>query len=332
MARFPRVHFEGALYYIMTKADYKLNLFRDDSDKSYYLSLIFDYKSQYNYKLYSLALISNESHLLIEPSPEFTISQIMHDINANYTKYYNKKYAKKGHLFEERFKAILIEKESYLLEATRYVHRIVLRDNPLAQLRDYTWSSYPCYIKLEQDKNICSNVNSDEVLSLFSQSPENRPAAYQEFVEASGTEDLEAFKNKLYRASVVGTEEFVEKVKQISKADAATEAERDQSDEDARVVPEKRTTNRLVYVFAALILLFLGANSFLLNNNAKLKRSIDEVSSVKEEEFTKNLIAVKQNLSRDLEEKYRADVISYKVMARRLEETEKNRREKGEKL
>jgi len=332
MARFPRVHFEGALYYIMTKADYKLNLFRDDSDKSYYLSLIFDYKSQYNYKLYSLALISNESHLLIEPSPEFTISQIMHDINANYTKYYNKKYEKKGHLFEERFKAILIEKESYLLEATRYVHRIVLKDNPLAQLREYTWSSYPCYIKTEQDKNICSNVNSDEVLNLFSQSPENRPMAYQEFVEASVVDDLDAFKNKLYRTSVVGTEEFVEKVKQISKADTDIEAEQDQPDEDAGVIPGKRKTNRLVYVFAALILLFLGANSFLLNNNAKLKRSINEVSSVKEEEFTKNLIATKQNLNKDLEEKYRADMVSYKVMAARLKEIENSKKEKGEKL
>ena len=87
-----------------------------------------------------------------------------------------------------------------------------------------------------------------------------------------------------------------------------------------------------MYVLAALILLFLGVNSFLLRDNAKLKRAINEISSLKDEEFTKNLIAARQNLSRDLEEKYRADAISYKVMARRLEETEKNRKEKGEKL
>ncbi|MDD5282339.1 MAG: transposase, partial [Candidatus Omnitrophica bacterium] len=142
MPRLPRINLEGALYYITTKADYKLNLFRDDSDKSRYLFFIFEYKGLYNFKLYSFALTSNESHLLIEPSQQFTVSQIMHDVNANYTKYYNKKYEKKGHLFEERFKAVLIEKQGYLLEMTRFVHRIVLKDNPPLQLKDYKWSSY----------------------------------------------------------------------------------------------------------------------------------------------------------------------------------------------
>jgi REP element-mobilizing transposase RayT len=324
MARFPRVHFEGALYYIMTKADYKLNLFRDDSDRSYYLSLVFDYKSQYSYKLYSLALISNESHLLIEPSSGFTISQIMHDINANYTKYYNKKYERKGHLFEERFKAILIEKESYLSDITRYIHRIALKENPVAQLVDCKWSSYPCYVKAEQDKNICLNMDTGEVLDLFS----NRPEIYKDYVEKALMEDMKAFEDKLYRTPVVGTKEFVERIKEISKSAMVVEVKQDK----AGFLPEKRTANKLVSVFVVLIILFLGVNGFLLKNNAKLKRAINEINLTKDESFTKDLIATKQKLNRDLEEKYRADMVSYKVMAMRLKEIEKNKNEKGKKL
>jgi len=316
MSRFPRVHFEGALYYITTKADYKLNLFRDDSDRSYYLSLIFDYKSQYNYKLYSLALISNESHLLIEPSSQFTISQIMHDINANYTKYYNKKYERKGHLFEERFKAILIEKEKYLFDITRHIHCVPLKENPAMELKDYKWSSYPCYIKTEQNKDVCLNVDIGEVLSLFSGGPE----AYRNYVDKAFKEDVDAFEDKLYRTPVVGTEEFVEKVKEISKAAAA------------EPVREKRISKSLISVFAVFIVLFLGVNVFLLKNNAKLKHAIDRISLIKDEEFTKDLIVTKQKLNRDLEEKYRADMVSYKVMAARLKEMEESKKEKGEKL
>lgn len=334
MPRLPRINLEGALYYITTKADYKLNLFRDDSDKNRYLFFIFEYKGLYNFKLYSLVLTSKESHLLIEPSQQFTVSQIMHDVNANYTKYYNKKYEKKGHLFEERFKAVLIEKQGYLLETTRFVHRIVLKENSLLQLKDYKWSSYLSYIKAEQDKNIYSNIDCEEVLNLLPAPLENRPAGYQEFVEKASRQDLEAFENKMYRASVVGSEKFVEKIKEISKASA--EAGQEQADGNAELFAElfleKRKRNRAVYILASFILLFLGVGSFLLIGNANLKREIKEVALEKDEIFTRDLIATKQEVSRDLEEKYRADMVSYKATALRLQEIEKKDRAKGEKL
>lgn len=334
MPRLPRINLEGALYYITTKADYKLNLFRDDSDKNRYLFFIFEYKGLYNFKLYSLVLTSKESHLLIEPSQQFTVSQIMHDVNANYTKYYNKKYEKKGHLFEERFKAVLIEKQGYLLETTRFVHRIVLKENSLLQLKDYKWSSYLSYIKAEQDKNIYSNIDCEEVLNLLPAPLENRPLGYQEFVEKASRQDLEAFANKMYRAPVVGSEKFVEKIKEISKASA--ESGQEQADGNAELFAElfleKRKRSRAVYILASFILLFLGVGSFLLIGNANLKREIKEVALEKDEIFTRDLIATKQEVSRDLEEKYRADMVSYKATALRLQEIEKKDRQKKEKL
>ncbi len=328
MPRFPRVNLEGALYYITTKANYKLNLFRDDSDKNRYLSFLFEYKNLYNFKLFSLVLIPTESHLLIEPSQQFTVSQIMHDVNANYTKYYNKKYETKGHLFEERFKAVLVEKKSLLLEITRFVHRIILKENILTQLKDYKWSSYPAYLRIEADKNILSNIDCDEALNLLSPA-ENRSAAYQQFVEKSSRQEIEAFENKMYRASVVGSEDFVEKIREISKA--AAEAGQEQPDENTEASLKKSKRNRMALV-SLILLVFFGTSAFFIIGNANLKREIKETALEKDEIFVKDLIATKQEVSKDLEEKYRADMVSYKVTAMRLQELEKKDRQKGEKL
>ena len=330
MPRFPRIHFEGALYYIRTKADYKLDLFRDDPDRTYYISLISDYKARYNFKLYSLALIADETHLLIEPSSDFTISQIMHDINANYTKYYNKKYERKGHLFKERFKAILIEKESCLLEMTRYIHRIVLKENPLPRLDTYRWSSYPCYTKTPIDANICLNIDCDEVLSLFSQASEARSKLYQEFVEKADRDELSAFSKRLYRTSVVGTKEFVRKIKEMSETVKTAETKKDEIDMETALTSERKMVNRWIAVFAVFILLFLGINSFLLKSNHELKLAIKEASSTKEVQFKQRLATAEENLRKDLEEKYRADMVSYRVMSKKLERLEQRQMETKE--
>lgn len=310
---------EGALYYITSKADYRLNLFREDSDKERYLSFIFEYKVPYNFKMYSLVLTPTESHLLIEPSQQFTISQIMHDVNANYTKYYNKKYEKKGHLFEERFKAVLIEKDGNLLEMTRFIHRIALKEAPLTQLKDCRWSSYPSYLRTEQDKNISSNIDYGEVLNLLPSGKDSR--AYQDYVEKAGRQELEAFKNKMHRASVVGSKDFVEKIKEISKA--AAEAGQEQPEISMALSLEKKRRNRVIYILAIFIIVFTGVSSFLLSGNAHLKREIKETASKKDEIFAKDLAATKKELSRKLEEKYRADMVSYKAVSLRLQEMEK---------
>jgi len=318
------MHFEGALYYILTKSEHRLDLFKDDSDKAFYLSLMSNYKKQYDFKLYSIALISIESHFLIEPSSDFTISQIMHDINANHTKYYNKKYQRKGHLFKERFKAILIEKEQYLLEMTRYIHRIALEENPMMQLKDYKWSSYPCYIKAEnQNQDICSNIERDEVLNIFAQLKSRpSPDAYQGYVEEAEREELDIFKKKLYRTSIAGTKEFKNRIKEMLEKEI-------EEDKKVELVSDKKVVNRWISVSAVLILLFLGINSFLLKSNKELKHAIKEVGSVKENQFKEKLSTAKSSLKKDLEEKYQADIVSYRAMSKRLEILQQKQTEAG---
>jgi len=223
----------------------------------------------------------------------------MHDINANYTKYYNKKYERKGHLFRERFKAILIEKEQYLLEMTRYIHRIALKENPMAQLKRLQVEQLSMLHKRQNEsQDICSNIERDEALNMFSQL-ESRQGLdfYQQYVEKAAKEDLENFKKKLYRTSAVGTKEFVKKVKMISIT-----AQKKTPADQAVIIPGKRIIKRWVPVFASLIVVFMGINLFLLKSNENLKKAIKEVSIKSESQYTERLRTAKENLKKDLEE------------------------------
>ncbi|MFA4988493.1 MAG: transposase [Candidatus Omnitrophota bacterium] len=329
MPRFPRVNLEGALYYITTKADYKLNLFRDEGDNTRYISFLAEYKQSYNFKLYAFVLTSKESHLLIEPSQQYTVSQIMHDVNANYTKYYNKKYEKKGHLFEERFKAVLIEKNGYLLKMTRFIHRIPLKAGS-SPLCDYRWSSYLSYIGREEDKNISANTDYTDVLNSFPVSGDNRMEAYRSFTENPDKKELLEFESKMHRASVVGSEEFMDRIKQILD-NPPPEADDLLAEAEAWRGAARKKMSVMALVLAAFILIFLGVNSSLWKGNAKLKREIKEVNLEKDEIFARDLIDSKKQISRELEEKYRADMVSYKAAAIRLQELENKERKEQDK-
>ncbi|MFA6357512.1 MAG: transposase [Candidatus Omnitrophota bacterium] len=342
MPRLPRIYLEGALYYVVAEAGQNIGLFKDNADYSTYLALVNKYKSQYQFKLFSFVLMSNQVNMLIETLPDTTFSQIMHDINSAYTKYFNGRYERSGHLFKERFRAILIEKENYLSGVTRFMHLLPVDTHLVKQPGDYHWSSYQAYLS-----NLTSNCATDklimsigpeqmgmdikEVLDNFSKELDKARLMYQEFVEKAEKKEIDLYKNKLYRASVVGTAAFIEKVIQISKT-ASTDVEETQADEGIAPVPKKNRTNQLVYVLVVFILIFLGINSFLLKGNVNLKKEIKEVALEKDELFTKDLLATKQELSRELEEKYRADMVSYKVTAMRLQEMNKRVKEKGEKL
>lgn len=341
MPRLPRIYFEGALYYVVAEADHNSELFKDNADYNAYLALINKYKTQYQFKLFSFVLMSNQINLLIEPLPETTISQIMHDLNSAYTKYFNGRYEKTGHLFKERFRAILIEKETYLAGVTRFMHLLPVDLHLVKEPGEHHWGSYQAYLSnlnsnCAQDKLIMSiaaeqvEVDIKEVLENFSLELDKARLMYYEFVEKADKKEIEAYKNKLYSSSVVGTKEFLDKVREITKAALAAHPE--QVEEKIEQTLEKKINPKAIYVLAVLVILFLGASGFLLKGNASLKKEIKAVELVKDTEMTRELIASKKEISAELEEKYRADMVSYKAAAMRLKEIQEKDMAKGEKL
>ncbi|MFH1782909.1 MAG: transposase [Candidatus Omnitrophota bacterium] len=211
MPRLPRVYIENILYYVTSRGGHNQNIFIAPDDYSEYISLIGKYKEQYGFKLFSYCLLPNHLHMLVELKNNIGISNIMHDINSLYTKLFNSRYNRKGHLFQERFRASFAEKETYLLDLTRYIHlnpvSTGLVDNP----QDYAYSSYQKF--LDPSKRINPDIN-EEVEETFSVL-KGREEMFKKFSEDFDLEALRAKKQSQRKKRILGTKEFQEKIKRI---------------------------------------------------------------------------------------------------------------------
>lgn len=176
MPRKPRIHYEGALYHVICRGNNREWIFRTDEEKRTYMELIKDYKERYGFKLYAWVLMSNHAHLLIEVSSA-SLSKSMQGIQQGYTRWYNRTHKHTGHVFEQRFKAVLCNKDTYLLSLIRYIHQNPQRAK-LEDGIDYSWSSHRDYLNLQK-----SGITDKAFpLSLFSDNPDRAVAKYLEYM------------------------------------------------------------------------------------------------------------------------------------------------------
>ena len=145
MPRPPRIHIEGALYYVTSRALDGVLLFKDAKDYDTYVKLLAAYREEFGFKLFAYVLVPDHLQLVVELTNQTTISEIMHAINSRYIKCFNKRYEHTGHLFQERFKSTIMEKAPSLLRVTGYLHTFPVRSGVATELRTYPWSSYPSY-------------------------------------------------------------------------------------------------------------------------------------------------------------------------------------------
>jgi len=115
MGRPLRIEYPGALYHITSRGNEKRKIFFDDEDKQKFLEILKDYHDRFNILIHSYSLMDNHYHLILE-TPKGNLLKIMHGINSNYTGYFNRKYGRAGHLFQGRYKGILIDKDEYLVQ------------------------------------------------------------------------------------------------------------------------------------------------------------------------------------------------------------------------
>lgn len=183
MSRLPR-KFQDApntLYHITCRGNNQQKIFKFKRDRKKFLWLLRQAKKNYPFKLYAYSLMPNHYHLMIE-TLKTSLSKIMHVINNSYVKYFNTKYKKKGHLFEDRFYSLIVDKESYFWELSRYIHLNAVRAGLVKKPEDYEWSSYRVYF----EKNLKDDLVDREILLswLKEKNLEKAQAYYKEFVEA----------------------------------------------------------------------------------------------------------------------------------------------------
>lgn len=209
MARPPRIEFPNAFYHVIARGNQRQNIFADDSDKTTYLDLLIRYKERCKFILYAYVLMSNHVHLLIE-TPESPLSKIMQMLSFTYTRHFNRKYKKVGHLFQGRYKAILCNRDEYLLGLVRYIHLNPVRAKLVVMPEEYQWSSHREYLA---GKGVITDV--EMVLRLFSESKPQAIRQYRSFVSEAVAEGRNETYYNAIEQQILGDEKFVKKVEKI---------------------------------------------------------------------------------------------------------------------
>jgi len=176
MARKQRIHYEGALYHVICRGNNKAYVFDNDETKQNYLDIVKHYKTKFGFNLYCYCIMDNHIHMLIEVATT-PLSQIMKCIQQVYTQRYNKSNNRSGHVFEQRYKSILCDKNQYLLGLINYIHMNPVRAD-LENGINYKWSSHRDYIR--GSSNI---VDFNFPLSLFEGTREQQIERYLNYMK-----------------------------------------------------------------------------------------------------------------------------------------------------
>jgi REP element-mobilizing transposase RayT len=204
MARPLRIEYDGALYHVTSRGNERKPIYKDDGDRHLFLSILAQVTDRFHWICHAYCLMVNHYHLVIE-TPDGNLSKGMRQLNGVYTQAYNRRHRRVGHLFQGRFKAILIQKESHYLEVCRYVVLNPVRAKAVKHPREWPWSSYRATGGVASAPR-CLTV--DELLSHFGQKRGPAQEKYRQYVRegVAGTtiwENLEA-------QSLLGLEGFAD--------------------------------------------------------------------------------------------------------------------------
>jgi putative transposase len=207
MARPLRIEYDGALYHVTSRGNERKPIFKDDTDRELFLDVLSHVTDRFNWLCHAYCLMDNHYHLVIE-TPDGNLSKGMRQLNGVYTQAFNRRYNRVGHLFQGRFKGILVQKDSHFLEVCRYVVLNPVRAKAVKHPREWAWSSYRA---TAGQAAIPTCVTAEELLSHFGQRRIGAQEKYREYVsEGIGRstiwEDLEA-------QSLLGLEGFAEALK-----------------------------------------------------------------------------------------------------------------------
>jgi len=252
MARPLRIEFPGAVYHVISRGNGRQTIFRDNWDRERFLSVFALVVERYNFICHAYCLMSNHFHLLLE-TPDGNISQGMRQLNSQYSQGFNRRHETVGHVVQGRYRSVLVEKESYLLELCRYVVLNPVRAGLVENPFQWKWSSYRATTAISTAE-VPDFLSVDWILSLFSAKDRRKAiSAYRRFVRAGlnvpGTL-AERFKKDL----ILGDERFVGRFRELLRGKSVLKeiprvqrfAARPPLEEIFRGATDKRSRNRSI--------------------------------------------------------------------------------------
>jgi putative transposase len=204
MARPLRIEYEGAVYHVTARGNERRKIFFSKSDYDKFLHYVAEAKRKCGIKIHCYVLMSNHYHLVIE-TPEANISRAMHYINSSYTTYINIKRKRSGHLFQGRFKGIVVDRDNYLAELSRYIHLNPVRAKMVQKPEEYIYSSYKAYIS----KNVNNLLTQNLILHTISNQESHARQEYRRFVESAIGIELDNPLKDTYGGIILGKTEFI---------------------------------------------------------------------------------------------------------------------------
>ena len=211
MARPLRLEFTGALYHVTSRGDGREDIYLSDKDRLAWLETLGQVCTRFNWVCHAYCQMTNHYHIVIE-TPDANLSKGMRQLNGVYTQLFNRSHARVGHVFQGRFKAILVEKDSYLLELARYVVLNPLRAKMVRRLEQWPWSSFAATCGRVQKPDW---LQTDYLLSQFAAQRARAITKYVAFVyEGKGLDSVWAhLQGQMY----LGSESFIKRCKQKLK-------------------------------------------------------------------------------------------------------------------
>lgn len=185
MARKCRKLSSTNVYHVVMRGNEKRIIFYDDHDRYTFLNILKEKREKADYSILAYCLMTNHIHLMVDQGCS-TIGQVMKLINTTYAQYFNHKYQRTGHLFQDRFKSEPIENDQYLFAAIRYIHNNPVKAGICRSPIDYRWSSYQAIVCLQYD----TMVDYNRILEYFGTTP---TTAVEAFINFSQNESDLAF-------------------------------------------------------------------------------------------------------------------------------------------
>ncbi|MBM4338452.1 MAG: hypothetical protein FJ110_02805 [Deltaproteobacteria bacterium] len=209
MSRPLRIEYPGAFYHVTSRGNERRTVFQSNRDREKFLSYLETTHERYGAVIHVYCLMGNHYHLLLE-TPRGNLSKILHYINGAYTTYFNIKRSRFGHLFQGRFKGILVDKDEYCKELSRYVHLNPVRAGMVKTPLEYPWSSYRYFVGRDKKPEW---LTTEFILGDFGGEGGRGFKKYREYVERQEDKKLDNPFKKVIASTFLGSKEFIDKIR-----------------------------------------------------------------------------------------------------------------------
>ncbi len=207
MSRPLRIEFDGAYYHVLSRGNNHCPIFNTENDYNTFIELLEEFADRFLITLFAYVLMGNHYHLLLRTN-HANLSKAMQWLGTTYTRRFNIKNKQSGHLFQGRFKSILVENTAYFLTLSCYIHRNPLRARMVKRLIDYKWSSYPYYAYPGKQP---SWLDTGQILSQVGQGKE-RHSLYRKKVQAY-SEEKESVWEQVKFGFLFGSQPFADSIR-----------------------------------------------------------------------------------------------------------------------